>query len=729
MLNGLATGDYKVWFYDCRNTGLANEYYDNSPSFASADPVSASAGSDTSAIDAELAQGGTISGAVTDSSSGPLESVCVFAYGEGAGLYPDPDLSLTDFSSYTLTAPDGSYVLPGVPAGEYRVGFTDCGGSDRGIGYATEFYDDKPSLVKADPVAVSAGSDSANTDAVLAEAGSFSGTVTDASSNPLQGVCVEAYNDDGDLVSVSTTDANGVYLVRGVPGGDFRVRFYGCDSGFVGGEFYEGKPSLSPADPFTVSAGSNTAGIDAALAPDTTPPDTTINTGPSGTITTNQATFTFSGYPAADTAKIQCRIDSEPFADCTSPETFSGLTDGPHTAEFRAEDAAGNQDATPATRTFTVDTTPPDTTINTGPSGTITTDQATFTFSGDPAADTAKIQCRIDSEPFADCASPKTFTGLTDGPHTAELQSRRRSRKPGCDPGHPHLHRRHNPARHHDQHRPLRHHHHRPGHLHLQRRPGRRHRQDPVPDRRRAFRRLHLPEDLHRPHRRPPHRRVQSRRRSRKPGCDPGHPHLHRRHNPPRHHDRHRPLRHHHHRSGHLHLQPETRPPTPPRSNAGSTPSPSPTAPRPRPSPASPKAPTRPPSEPKTQPETRIRPRPPASFTVDTTVYEARVSKVKVKGPAKVKKGKKATYKVKISNSGNAAATGVRLQVKRQGRQGVKKTVGKIAAGKTKTVKVKLKFEETGQGQGFLQGDLRQRRRQDREEEDQGQEVEGTRWG
>ena len=89
---------------------------------------------------------------------------------------------------------------------------------------------------------------------------------------------------------------------------------------------------------------------------DTTPPDTTINTGPSGTIATNQATFNFSGSPTADTAKIQCRIDSEPFADCSSPKTFTSLTDGPHTAAFRAEDAAGNQDATPATRTFTVDT-------------------------------------------------------------------------------------------------------------------------------------------------------------------------------------------------------------------------------------------------------------------------------------------------------------------------------------------------------------------------------------
>ncbi len=90
---------------------------------------------------------------------------------------------------------------------------------------------------------------------------------------------------------------------------------------------------------------------------DSTPPDTTIDSGPTGTITTDQATFTFSGDPAADTAKIQCQIDGESFADCTSPTTFAGLAEGFHTATFRAEDAAGNQDPTPATGTFTVDTT------------------------------------------------------------------------------------------------------------------------------------------------------------------------------------------------------------------------------------------------------------------------------------------------------------------------------------------------------------------------------------
>ena len=83
------------------------------------------------------------------------------------------------------------------------------------------------------------------------------------------------------------------------------------------------------------------------------------------------------------------------------------------------------------------------------------------------------------------------------------------------------------------------------------------------------------------------------------------------------------------------------------------------------------------------------------NFTVDPTVYKAKIKKVKVKGPAKIKKGKKATYKVKITNSGNAKAKGVRLKVKGRG-VSFNTSVGKIAAKKTRTVKVKLKAKKTG---------------------------------
>ena len=85
--------------------------------------------------------------------------------------------------------------------------------------------------------------------------------------------------------------------------------------------------------------------------PDTTPPDTTITGGPTGTVTATTASFTFT---ATETATFQCRLDGAAFAACASPQGYTGLAAGAHTFDVRATDAAGNVDATPASSTWTI---------------------------------------------------------------------------------------------------------------------------------------------------------------------------------------------------------------------------------------------------------------------------------------------------------------------------------------------------------------------------------------
>jgi hypothetical protein len=85
---------------------------------------------------------------------------------------------------------------------------------------------------------------------------------------------------------------------------------------------------------------------------DTTPPETTIDSGPSGQVEATTASFTFSADEAG--ATFDCRLDTGSFSDCASPKTYSGLALGEHTFSVRAVDSAGNVDPTPATRTWTV---------------------------------------------------------------------------------------------------------------------------------------------------------------------------------------------------------------------------------------------------------------------------------------------------------------------------------------------------------------------------------------
>jgi hypothetical protein len=120
---------------------------------------------------------------------------------------------------------------------------------------------------------------------------------------------------------------------------------------------------------------------------DLIPPNTTIISGPTGEVDETSATFQFS---ATEPSTFECSLDASAFAACSSPETYDGLDEGPHTFSVRARDEAGNVDPEPATAAWSVvsgDPPPPPP----GPAGTITTVAGTGTagFSGDggPAAD------------------------------------------------------------------------------------------------------------------------------------------------------------------------------------------------------------------------------------------------------------------------------------------------------------------------------------------------------
>jgi sugar lactone lactonase YvrE len=106
--------------------------------------------------------------------------------------------------------------------------------------------------------------------------------------------------------------------------------------------------ATDPADNTDPSPASRTFTVD------TVPPQTSIDTGPAAGSTTNDSTPTFGFSSSEGGSSFACRVDGGEFFACTSPGTIGPLGDGPHNFEVRATDAAGNADASSASRAFIV---------------------------------------------------------------------------------------------------------------------------------------------------------------------------------------------------------------------------------------------------------------------------------------------------------------------------------------------------------------------------------------
>src|SRR6185503_10607728 len=144
-----------------------------------------------------------------------------------------------------------------------------------------------------------------------------------------------------------------------------------------------------------------------------------ITAGPSGAIADTTPTFEFGDGEQG--SRFECRVDGAAFLPCDTPFTTNALTDGHHTFQVRAIDAADNVDPTAAEREFDVDTAAPQTTIDGGPSGPVATATPTFAMSSSEPGST--FECQVDNGPFAACSSPFTSAPLSDGPHTITIRA------------------------------------------------------------------------------------------------------------------------------------------------------------------------------------------------------------------------------------------------------------------------------------------------------------------
>jgi hypothetical protein len=149
-------------------------------------------------------------------------------------------------------------------------------------------------------------------------------------------------------------------------------------------------------------------------------PITTITAAPPSFTASRSASLGFESGLDIGGSTFACSLDGAQYSACTSPTAYTGLADGPHTFAVRASNFLGVADPSPATVTWTVDTTAPGAPqLTTVPPARTHDSSATVAFSGETGA---TFECRLDGGIWNACSSPETLTGLAPGLHAAEVR-------------------------------------------------------------------------------------------------------------------------------------------------------------------------------------------------------------------------------------------------------------------------------------------------------------------
>ena len=341
-LRSLPAGTYRIGFRD-PGGAWARGFYEQSTLLETARDIPIGTGANLSGIDGNLSQAVSISGMVTDSNSKLLEGIQVAAHRYDAiSRTWQPMANDTLVGGNAVTDALGQYVLNGLPAGIYRVGFMDPSGR-----YAVQYFNTAPTVeTAADVPAIMPGHSVPGIDAQLNDSANIRGKVLKQSDNtPLKGIEIQISRYDP-LNDLSTgvwlsgrvlSDANGDYEVKGLPPGDYLVEFRD-PSGNYAQEYHLDAYWEKTATVVPVAQGQQVPPINAHLVP---------GAMISGTVTD---AVTVAGVQGVEVQVYRYETDSDHwnsiwtgssiYTDKNGYYEVKGLPEGDYLVEFR--DPSGN---------------------------------------------------------------------------------------------------------------------------------------------------------------------------------------------------------------------------------------------------------------------------------------------------------------------------------------------------------------------------------------------------
>jgi hypothetical protein len=252
----------------CSGQNYALEWWDpanGTPDCNAAAAVNVTSGQTSGGIDFSLVEGATISGTVYESNGmTPIDHMDVIAVsGDPCGSQQHLGWAQTDAI--------GNYTLTGLAAGSYFLTTSNNGQSN----FLNEWWTPSGSSIDcnaAQSLAVNPGDNLTGRDFQLDLGGSVSGRIASDTGQPLPNTCVNLYDSKcgGNHMGHARTDANGDYVVTGLPSGSY---YASTHASCTVPELYidewwdgvNGATDCNQAAPIQVIAGQDTPGVNFSL--------------------------------------------------------------------------------------------------------------------------------------------------------------------------------------------------------------------------------------------------------------------------------------------------------------------------------------------------------------------------------------------------------------------------------------------------------------------------------
>lgn len=248
----LMAGTYLVRADPDAVSGLAEQFHNGKIDVGTADPVTVTAGADTTTIDFSLEEAGNLDGTVRTTGGAPLAGIDIDLYDSaGRRLRKSAD-----------SAVDGSWTITSLPPGDYLV----RADPDPIQGYARVYFDAHLTRATADPVPVTGAATTTGIDFALPEAATLAGSVLDDNGGPVPNVLVELQQSVGGLTieTRDSTDFSGAFLLESVPPGDYLLRAV-PDPGLSSPWYYGDTTEAGSATVVSLAAGQNLSGADITI--------------------------------------------------------------------------------------------------------------------------------------------------------------------------------------------------------------------------------------------------------------------------------------------------------------------------------------------------------------------------------------------------------------------------------------------------------------------------------